>query len=467
MNVLLIQPEYKDTWTSPPLGIGYLAAVLEENGHQVNFMDLTLTPLSEDEFKRLILDTNPDLIGISLMVRALPTVKTLIYHIKQISNIPVVIGGPQPTVEPIFTIKYTQADFAVIGEGERTLIELIQALKGDKNYDKIDGLVFMNNDGTYKINSPREFIKNLDEIPFPAWYLISPLKYKINPALAPIKRTPIAPIITTRGCPYQCSFCGGPLMWRRTFRMRSAKNIVDEIEMLIKNYKIKEIFISDDNFTLVKSHVIDMCKEIIDRKISIFWSCPNGIRIDTVDNEILKWMKKAGCHLLAFGIESGNQEILNRAHKQLDLKRVQEVIKMAKLHKFLTYGFFIIGLPGENLQTIRQTINFAKSLPFDRAWFNILVPYPGTEIFNMFAKDKSYSAIDWANIDATTGMIATGIKYKDLEGRNLVYWQRRALREFYLCKPKVLMSVISHMSLGSIKTLIKTSFFKRLVYRKS
>lgn len=467
MNVLLIQPEYKDSWACPPLGIGYLVSALEKNGHKVNFIDLTLEPFSDAEFKRFVLENKPDLIGISLMVRALPQTKRLVNCVKQVSNIPVVIGGAQPTVMPTFTLEYTQADFAIIGEGEETIIELIKGLSGKKDYNTIDGLAFDSGDGMYKINKPRQFIKNLDEISFPAFHLISPLKYKIHPALTPIKKTPIAPIITSRGCPYQCSFCGGPLMWRKTFRMRSAKNIVDEIEILMRNYRVRQIFLSDDNFTLVKSHVIDLCKEIINRKIDIPWCCPNGIRIDTIDEEILKWMKKAGCYLLAFGIESGNQEILNRTHKQLDLKHVQEIIKMANLHKFLTYGFFIIGLPGENLETIRQTIDFAKNLSLDRVWFNILVPYPGTEIFNTYARDKSYFEIDWENIDTATGMIATGIKYKDLEEVDLVYWQRRALREFYLSNPKALMSVISHISLGSIRTLIKTSFFKRLVHRKS
>jgi radical SAM superfamily enzyme YgiQ (UPF0313 family) len=463
MNVLLIQPQYKDTWASPPLSIGYLAAVLEEHGHKVDFIDLTLTPLSEVDFKRFIMQTNPGLIGISVMVRALSATKTLISYIRQVKNVPVVIGGAQPTVEPVFSLKYTRAEFAVVGEGERTIVELIEALESRRSYEQVDGLVFLSNNGDYKINQPREFIKNLEQIPFPDWNLISPLKYKIQPALTPVKMTPIAPIITTRGCPYRCNFCGGPLMWRRTFRMRNAKNIVDEIEILIKGYKVKEIFISDDNFTLVKDHVIGMCNELLDRKINIPWACPNGIRIDTVDDGILRLMKKAGCHLVGFGIESGNQEILDNARKQLDLKRVKEVVRMAKLNKLITYGFFIIGLPGETTETIRQTIDFAKQLPLDRAWFNILVPYPGTEIFDMYAKGKSLDEIDWDNFDASTGMISSGIRYRDLQGPDLVYWQRRALREFYLSNPKVFMSVISHMNLGSIKTLVKTSFFKRLL----
>lgn len=464
MKILLIQPYYKDTWAAPPLAIGYLAAVLKKNGHKVSFIDLTLNPLSEEGFKEKILESNSDLIGISLMVRALPNTKKLIRWIKEVRNIPVVIGGPQPTVEPLFTLKYTDADFAIIGEGEKTIIELIEVLQDRRQYENVDGLVFFSqSENSYKVNKPREFISNLDEIPFPDWNMISPLEYKINPALMPIKKTPIAPVITTRGCPYSCSFCGGPLVWRKTFRMRSANNIADEMELLIQKYNVKGFFISDDNFTLKKSHVLDLCQEIIRRKINIPWACPNGIRIDKVDEEMLRLMERAGCYLVGFGIESGNQEILNNAHKQLDLERIEKVVKMAKTHKLITYGFFIIGLPGETMKTIRQTINFAKNTPFDRAWFNILVPYPGTEIFDLYTKGRADAEIDWENIDASTAMIAQGIKYEDLSGPDLVYWQRRALREFYLCNPRVLMSVINHMSIGSIKTLLKTSFFKKSI----
>lgn len=444
MKILLIQPEYKDSWAHPPLGIGYLASALKEDGQEVSFIDLTLKPLSKEELKDFIFNTKPNLIGISIMVRALPTVKELITLIRQVKNIPIVIGGPQVTIEPEFTLKYTQADYAVVGEGERALVDLVHNLNARTIVKK-------------------ELVKNLDDIAFPDWGLISPPRYKMSPVLTPVKKTPIAPIITTRGCPYECSFCGGPLVWGKTFRRRSAKNIVDEIEMLRDGQGVKEIFISDDNFTLLKAHAINLCKEMIERKVNMPWCCPNGIRVDTADDELLGWMRRAGCYLVGFGIESGNQEILDRAHKQLDLKRVKEAVKAARKNKLMTYGFFIIGLPGETTATIRQTIDLSKSLRLDRAYFNILIPFPGTEIFNMYAKNKS--DIDWANIDSGTGMIAEGIEYEDLTGIDLVHWQRRALREFYF-RPRIFFSVLKHMRLGGIKTLVNTSFFKMLVKRK-
>ena len=230
--------------------------------------------------------------------------------------------------------------------------------------------------------------------------------------------------------------------------------------MLIKDYKVRQIFLEDDNFTLVKAHAIEMCKELISRKVEIPWACPNGIRIDKVDDELLCWMRKAGCYLLGFGIESGNQEILDRAHKQLNLKYIREVIIMAKKYDFITYGFFIIGLPGETQNTIKQTIEFAKRLPLDKAWFNVLVPYPGTEVFAMYSKNKSRNSIQWDNIDTNSGMIAEGIEYEDLSGSDLIYWQRRALLEFYFSSPKRLFNVLRNLSFGSLQTLMKTSFYK-------
>ncbi|MDD5731015.1 MAG: radical SAM protein [Candidatus Omnitrophica bacterium] len=467
-KVLLIQPEYKDTWAAPPLGLGYVASALRNAGNEVFLEDLTLNPLSKEGFKDLVRALKPDIIAISLMVRALPQVKLTIGYIKEIGNIPVVIGGPQPTIVPEFTLQYTGADFAVVGEGEITIVELAAVLSaGSGKFDEIEGVAFKGKDGKIQVNKRRNFIKNLDDIAPPAWDLISPLKYKLQPALTPVKNSPIAPIITTRGCPYECSFCAGPTVWKRTFRMRSAEKIVDEIAALAKQHNVRQIFLSDDNFTLSKDHAIRMCKELISRKINLPWACPNGIRIDKVDDELLSYMKKAGCYLVGFGIESGNQEILDRAHKQLDLKRVSEVIKMATRHKMIAYGFFVLGLPGETKATIKQTIDFAKRLPLDRAWFNVLVPYPGTEVFDMYSKGKSYFEIDWGNIDANTGMISEGLKYDDLTGEELVFWQRKALKDFYLSSPKRTFSVLSNMSLGSIKTLMKTSFFKHWVSRKN
>lgn len=436
MFVLLIQPEYKDSWAAPPLGLGYVASALRKAGHKVGLLDLTLKPLSDEEIKDFLFDALPDLIGISIMVRALPEVRRLVNLINNITDriVPIVIGGPQVTIEPEFTKRYTGANYAVIGEGEG----------------------FINNLKPYIRN---EQVKNIDELDFPAWDLMSPLNYNISPVLTPVKKTPVAPIITTRGCPYECSFCGGPLVWGKTFRRRSATNIVREIELLRDKFKIGEFFISDDNFTLSKQHAINLCKALLGRGIKLPWACPNGIRIDTADKELFYWMKKSGCYLVGFGIESGNQKILDKAHKQLDLKKVKSVVETAKKVGLMTYGFFIIGLPGETKQTIRQTIDFAKSLKLDRAYFNILIPFPGTEIFKLYSQKKK--DIDWANIDSGTGMIAEGIDYDDLTGKDLVYWQRRALREFYF-RPRIMFSVLKNLRLSGIRTALNTSFVKRL-----
>lgn len=436
MKVLLIQPEYKGSWPAPPLGLGYIASSLRVRGHTVDLIDLTLEPMSKDRFQSKVRTTDPDLVGISLMVKALPAVKQTISYIREVKDVKVVIGGPQVTIEPEFTLKYVNADYAVVGEGEDFMDNLTNPIIRNKQR------------------------KNIDEFPFPAWDLIPPSRYNIRPVLTPVKSSPIAPIITTRGCPYSCSFCGGPLVWGKTFRMRSAENIVDEIQMLKEKHGVREIFISDDNFTLVKNHAISLCKEMINRKVNLPWACPNGIRVDTADSELLDWMSRAGCYLVGFGIESGNQSILDRAHKKLDLKCVYNVVKIAKSHKLMTYGFFIIGLPGETPETIKQTIDLSKRLCLDRAYFNILIPYPGTEVYEMYR--DHHPGVDWENIDSSTGMIADGIQYDRLTGSDLVYWQRRALKEFYF-RPRIFLSVINNMTLGGVKTLMNTSFFNRLV----
>jgi len=462
MRILLIQPLYENNFPNPPLGLGYIASALEEEGHNVQLIDLTNKPLSDYEFERAVQEVKPELVGISLMCRALPNVAKIVASLKRIYDIPVVLGGPQVTVMPSFTLRQTKADFAVVGEGENTVRELVHHIeKGEGDRADIDGLAFVDNDKV-RVNAPRRLIQDLDLIPFPAWHLMPPKEYDLAPVLTPVEKYPVGVIITTRGCPYECNYCAAPKVWGRTFRRRSPQNVVDEIELLVDDYGVKELFLSDDNFTLVRKHATDICGELMQRRIDVSWACPNGVRIDRVDRELLRTMRKAGCHLLGFGIESGSQRVLDRAKKHLDLGLVRKVVRMAKEEGITTYGFFILGLLGETTQTIRETIDFAKSLPLDRAWFNILEPYPGTEVFEKFAEAVPPGEIDWSGINGATGMIAKGIGYANLSAEDLVHLQRKAVREFYL-RPRIAIGVIRSMNFRGIKTMTRLTFFKRLL----
>lgn len=461
MKIILLQPTYDSHIVHPPLGLGYLAAVLEKKKHQVEIFDGTLLKATTEDFLAKIVDFQPDLIGVTIMARGHLIVQNLIKNIKNEFNIPLVIGGPQVTAYPEKMIEYFDTDFACVGEGEETIIELMAALKNKKGFRRILGLVYHGKKGEIKRNPDRPLIKDLDKIPFPAWHLMPPDKYWMVPILSPAKGYPVAPIVTSRGCPFNCAFCASNVTWRRIFRTRSPKNTVDEIEMLVKEYGVKEIHITDDNFTLIKERAEKVCDEIIKRKLAISWQCPNGVRADRLDEPLLYKMKKAGCYSVGLGVESGNQKILEGVNKNLDLGIFENVLKMLKKIGIRAYGFFILGLPGETRRTAQDTIDFAVNHPFDRAWFNILTPIPGSRIFNDYLGQKriTFDEIDWTEMDGNKASYKTAIPLKELEEL-----QKKALKRFYY-RPKIIFGMILTTGPRSVKTFLMTRFFRKHLFK--
>lgn len=405
MKILLIAPKFRFHTLHPPLGLGYIAAILEREGHQVKLLDCNTDKLPDDGVRKIIDAEKPDLIGVSVLTGSYNSAKRLIKEIKPATDAPVVIGGAHITALPEFSLKDTGADFCVIGEGEVTVKELAESLEsGATDFNNIKGLAYKDN-GTIRVNEPRELIENIDSLPFPAWHLMPPEKYHIAPVLASSDRSPLAPIMSTRGCPYLCKYCASHITWRRKLRFRSPEKVVDEIEMLMNDFGVKSIHFADDNFTFYRDHAVAVCNEIIERNLDITWGCPNGVRADRVDKDLLLLMKKAGCNMLSFGIESGSQEILKNIKKALALSKVPSVIKNAKDCGITTFGFFVLGLPGETRETIRETIDFSKNIALDRAWFFIFAPLPGSELFDEWVKGKNLSEIDWGLLDTYTGIV--------------------------------------------------------------
>lgn len=461
MKALLLQPNYDTHVVSPALGLGYLASTLEQEGHQVHLYDGTLHKASTADFLREIQRYGPDLIGITVFARGHHMVKALVAEIKKSWEAPIVIGGPQVSGYPADVLADIRADYAVFGEGERTIVELARYLAtSEGDLAEIDGLAHFGDEGVVKLNRPRELIANLDEIPFPAWHLMPPKDYRIVPILAPAKGFPTAPIMTTRGCPYWCTFCATNVTWRRKLRYRSTANILAEIELLVKEHGVKEILISDDNFTAKRVHAEQVCEEIIRRKLPISWQLPNGTRIDDLDLPLLEKMKRSGCHSIGLGIESGNQQVLKNVRKQLDLSLVKQVLQDMKRAGIRSYGFFIFGLPGETRETAQDTIDFAVNNPFDRAWFNILAPYPGSPLFEDWRKDRPFNQIDWYSHDANTAIVLDKISlpYQELEA-----YQKKAAWKFYL-RPHILWDLLTHLGPREIKTIFMTRFMRKYLH---
>jgi len=395
MNITLLRPCYHTHLITPPLGLGYLSSFLRRRGHSVNIVDALNEELGPGDAALRCADS--DAVGITALTDFFPQVIETSRCLKAAGKI-VFIGGPHASILPGETLAATGADFVVVGEGEQTLLEAADAMAEGRPVGTISG-VWSGNGSDFV---PRALVPDLDKLPFPDWGQMDPRRYQKAPHGAFIKHFPVAPVTSTRGCPFECTFCASPRLWEKKIRFRSPENVVDEIEQLVRDFQVREIHFEDDNLTLRKSHIEGICREIIARNLSISWAAPNGVRADTLDPALLKLMKLSGCYMLAFGVESGNQEILDRAKKRVTLERLRKAIGDAAAAGIITQGFFIFGLPGETEATIAETIRFAKSSRLDRAQFLLLDVMPGCEIWDELGgrqargeKQRSYQQVTW------------------------------------------------------------------------
>jgi len=363
-----------------PLGIGYLASILEKEHYSVKIFDLNFINVRNKDVVQILNHDKPDYICVSCLTYDFLGMIELCRYIKEntfLNKIPVIIGGVHVSSLPEYSLIKTGADFAVIGEGENTIVNLLSTLKSGGDLKSVLGIAYFQ-EGRYLQTPPRPLIENLDSLPFPAWHLFNLSLYN-QPHGGLMKAFPFFPIMATRGCPYQCTFCASKNFWRKKIRFRSVKNIVDEIEFLIKHYNAKEIQIWDDNFTLNRKFILEFAKEIINRKINIYFSCPNGVRIDTLDKFILRVMRSIGFYSLIFAVETASERIQKVIKKNLNLKIVPSIIEKAHHLGYYNRAFFIIGLPGETINDVYDTFRFALKLKLDSANFFIFTPLPGSE----------------------------------------------------------------------------------------
>ncbi len=407
MKITLVQPSMwvkkKEFYgVTPPLGLCYIASTLEKEGYKINIIDGQVeeeegAPIEKNGFVRigismeylskLVAKSAPDIIGLScplsMMWEDVSKLSSLLKN--DCPDSFQILGGFHPSAFPRECLMDSNVDCIVIGEGEETFLDVVNKISNNHDPLDSDGVACRNEECIPVINQPRERIKNLDSIPFPARHLIDLEKYiKINKSQGGQKRYRYTTVITSRGCPNNCVFCSVKVVWGRGWRARSPENVVEELEELKNKYKINEIHFEDDNISLNKKRMNRLCDLMIEKDLNMTWTTPNGIAVHTLDKGLLIKMKKSGCHQLNFGIESGNEYVLNSIiRKNLRLARAREVIAWTKEVGIWAHGFFVIGFPGETRKMIRNTLDFAKTSNLDSAFFTIATPYPGTELFDI------------------------------------------------------------------------------------
>jgi len=366
-----------------PIGLLYIASMLEKHGVVVKVVDEMIGDLFEDVYESF----QPDVVGLGVVT---PCVSRAIYITKYAKQrgAKVVVGGPHASAMPERAVTEIGADAACFGEAEHTFLEYCM----NKDPKKITGLAYIENGKVIK-NAPRKLEENLDVFPFPARHLIDLKKYAGTVQFGFVNQPGeiTTQINTSRGCPFTCTFCADNATFQRRTRYRSPENVVAEITQLKEKFGIRSIIFDDVNFTTEEHRVIAICKAIENLKIR--WTCQLRVKIS---EETLRAMKRSGCEMVAFGVESGSQKVLNNVRKGITIDMIKEAFKLAKRAGLRTKSYFIVGLPGEEWDDLKLSVKLAKEINPDYVWLSFFTPVPGSELFNEYSTE--YKEGNWQDL---------------------------------------------------------------------
>jgi anaerobic magnesium-protoporphyrin IX monomethyl ester cyclase len=459
MKILLVVPVREEKiayYVTPPLGLGYLATALRRVGHEVAILDCIRLRLDFSGFETAVRERQPGLVGFQTFSSDMVSVRRSAEIVKGLRPDTVtVVGGPHPSGDPVGTMGFLpHVDYAFQGEGEVGLPLFVEYLEGrgkatDLLQENIPGLIWRQNSLVRR--NPPAYVEDLDSLGMPSWDILRPQDYPPAPHSVIYKSYPIAPVMITRGCPFPCTFCAAHTINGRRMRRRSIPHVLEEIDLLHTTYGVNEIQIVDDNFTIDREYVRRFCSGLIERRLTVDWCCPNGVRMDTLDEELLRDMKRAGAYRIAIGIESGSQRILDHMKKRQRKEMVKEKVALIRKVGLRPHGFFILGYPEETVNDIRETIAFACELDLETAGFSLFLPLVGTEIYNVLASHGHISSDTWGDF-ITSRVVYTP---EGITPGQLKRLQRTAFLRFYL-RPKYLVRFArSISSVHNLKYLAK------------
>lgn len=408
----------------PPIGLLYLGAVLEGAGHQVQLLDFTQMEKTGDDLVREVMNSKPEILMISAFTSDVFLLKPIVSKLKKaLPRTKLWLGGPHASCvgEKAF-LDFPQVDAVFLGEAEESVLSALEFPQTAPA-----GVIYSGPAQDIKGTHPQQ-VEDLSSLPIPAWHLAPPEKYRGLPNGVVLRKLPYAPILTTRGCPYRCTFCAGFRITGRNIRHRPLNQVWEEIELLVREYGVAEIHIEDDNFTFDKEYAKRFCEIAIERNLPVLFSTPNGIRLDALDAELLSLMKKAGWYVIHCGIESGSDRILKKIKKSTTTSAIRESIDLIHSHGIPVAAYFILGLPGETRADIEKTIEFSCSSGVEWAQFACFLPIPGSPDGDEFLKNNDMISTGWAAFHNTECPAPP----ESLTADELKKLQRKAFTRFYL-----------------------------------
>lgn len=431
----------------PPLGLAYICSAFEEVGCQVDFRDYQLEKTRLQVILDEIADGHYQLVGMQINITNVNSCLKLANLVKQTEgSIRIILGGAHATIFPDDVIKNPAVDYLCVGEGEKTVKELVQCIENDIEPEEVQGLYYRDKKGLVHKNPLRPLVNNIDELPVPKYALFNPSLY--SPPVQ-IRGRRVFIIMTSRGCPYKCSFCASSKVWGGRIRYQSIDRTMAEMRLLKEKFAVDSLEIYDDNFAANRKRVKELCQRMIDEKLGIQWMC--FTRADHLDDrEMLRLMKQSGCYLIVLGIENGNNRILEMLNKQLDLTVAKKNIELVNQIGILVQSSFMIGLPTETYEEIQNTISYSIKIGLTYAVYPIFTPFPGTPIYNLAIENGCMEDLNfdkfviWGN-----GVYSS----KDMTPRVYRKLQKQAFMRFYF-RPQILWRIGFEMLRLPIKRMI-------------
>jgi len=431
-----------------PDWLAYTTAVLEKEGYEVKLYDFPAKGWDKDRLRELVRSEQPEVVVLDATTPSIYSDIECARICKQESACTVLMVGTHVSIMDEETLRIAEGAVDIIARGEYdyTVLDVVRTLEEKGEMEKVCGISYLDQGKKYVRTPDRPLIENLDELPFPAWHHLDITSYFDG-----TKLYPYIDIIGGRGCPYQCIFCLWPqVMHGRRYRLRTARNIVDEMEYDIEHWpRIKkgEFFFEDDTFTVNRKRAYAICEEILQRKLTVTWSINS--RADVVDYDLFKLMKNAGCRLLLVGFESGDQRMLEKMRKNITVERMREFVNLVKKGGLQIHGCFVLGLPGETPETIEKTIQFALDTKIDTVQFSAAIPFPGTDYYRMCQEAGLIEAKDWSDW-LNQGEQATVVNYPGLSKSKIEESVDSGLKKFYFRPSYMVRFILDTHSLSDL-----------------
>ena len=445
---------------TPPLGLACLAAVLQDHQVDVRIVD---GAISNDYIATVadILSNSPDVVGVTASTVSIHNAAEVARLVKDADeSVVTLIGGPHITAVPVATMRqFPQFDIGVIGEAEETLVELLENLGNETRLVSVAGIIYWHN-GFDLLTKLRDPIGNLDALPFPAWELLPALAEHYCPPVHTVKQLPAALLVTSRGCPAKCTFCDRSV-FGHNMRAYSAEYVMKMIRVLYHEYGIREFQFRDDNFLAFRPRLVELCRLLKVENLGISWSLAG--RVDMVSPKILRMLADAGCWQIWYGVESGSQRVLNAINKQTNLGVIRRAVQQTKDAGISPCGFFMLGMPTETVDDIKDTIRFSRELPLDEAHFTFFTPMPGSEVYETVTEYGALDA-DWKRTNCWNPVFVP----KGMTEQQLVKLWKRATLGFYL-RPRIVWGYLRRIRswrhvriyLSGVLALLESVFVKR------